>query len=88
MDQVTADLTCPRCGDVDPWLDTHRPHYVEGRYSNGRAEYTPACTCGKVFQGVGSAESIGTARAVASGVPHRFGEKIYCSDPWHSVNVC
>lgn len=88
MASITPEVTnlCPYCGDVDPLLNVHRPWASEGRFSNGRSEFTPACTCGVVFQDTATAESLASAKSLALRVPHPFGEKIYCVDPWHLLH--
>lgn len=79
-------MTCPYCGDVDPWMNTHHPCAVEGTFANGQPEFTPACTCGQVFEDTATADSAGTAKSLASRMEHPFGEKIYCPDPWHQLH--
>lgn len=88
MASVTAEVTdlCPYCGDVDPWINTHHPWFSEGRFSNGHPEFTPACTCGHVFQGTATADTARTAKSLAGRQAHPFSEKIYCPDPWHQLH--
>lgn len=74
---------CPTCGDIDPVLDVHAPTSCKGLYSNGSPRFDPACYCGFLFKGIGSASSAMTALAMASREQHEFGVPILCSDLWH-----